>query len=138
MQPTWSGRAADAATDHLRALAGKASEHCTNLEDKANAITLQVFAINDALDQLIGLIEDLLALLPDGSSFEDFIKDLLSPIENGKRLLKILEIAGKMLTKVRLAIDAGAAIISIFSELASLGGVDFPQVDYSAPDVDGP
>src|SRR5699024_2657543 len=66
--PPWSGNAADAANDYLIDLARHSSEHGRQLQDKATAITLEVVALNDALTQLIGLIEDLMAVLPTGQS----------------------------------------------------------------------
>lgn len=136
-QPSWSGHAASAATQHLFTLASKAGDHYDVLEDKATAITLQMFAVNDLLDQAIGLVEDFAELLPVGGSVGEQAKDFFSPDKLGPRLAKMIRIAAKMLDKLRLIVDALAIVISLFSELSSLGGVDFPRVSYAVPDVNG-
>lgn len=136
---SWTGHAAAAATRHLYRLAGTASEHYNALENKANAITLQMFTANDLLDQAIGLIEDLVALMPAGSTAGQQIKDFFDVEKLGVRLAKMIGIAAKLLVKLRLIVDACALIVSLLSELSSsLSGLDFPQVTYAVPDVNGP
>ncbi len=137
-QASWSGRAAAAASQHLYNLASKAGDHYIVLEDKANAITLKMFAVNDVLDQAVGLLEDLAELLPTGHGVGQQVADLLSPDKLGPRFVKMIEIGADLLTKLRLILDMLAMVVSWFSELSSLGGVDFPQVTYAVPDVNGP
>ena len=134
---SWTGHAASAATQHLRSLASKAGDHYFALDDKANSITLQMMAANDLLDQLMGIIEAVLAIMPDGSKLDDYVADFLSPKKAGERVLKLFQLVARFLTTFRLLIDNLGLVVAVFSELSSLGGVNFPQVKYTAPDVNG-
>lgn len=134
----WSGNAAQAATWYCQNLADKGVEHEGAISGKVIAITGEVFAVNDILDQLIGLIEDLIELLPWGESIEDFLKNALMPWKQADRLVKAAGAVAKIVTKVRLVFDGVALFLAILGELQSLLGTDFPSVDpYSVPDVDG-
>lgn len=134
----WDGNAADAANDYLIDLARHSSEHGFQLSHKATAITCEAVVLADLLDQVIGLVEDLIALMPGGKTVDEFVEDLLSPYKNLDRMRRIAGQVAKIVTAVRLTIDAALVIVALFSELAAAGHVDYPQVAaYTEPDVDG-
>lgn len=134
----WGGNAAQAATDWCYLMASKAADHGNKVDLKVAAITLEMVALKDATNELVNVVNDLLAILPWGQSIDDYLKDMLMPWKAAEKLRKIVGLCAKIVSKATLVVDALMVVFALVCELGAIGGVDFPDVDdYSAPDVNG-
>ncbi|GAA5155808.1 hypothetical protein GCM10023340_42070 [Nocardioides marinquilinus] len=137
--PNWSGNACDATVEWMTKAAEAAGDHGYAIQLKADALTGRLVAMYEGMDLVLDAVQDLLEIMPWGQSFDDFIKDLVLPWRVADRLIKIAGAAAKTLTRIRALIVLVVEVVGWFSELLyAVADLEFPDVSYSPPDVDGP